>query len=348
MVHKKVLLYVLMIVFMTVVATGCDQSPVDTVTPDQVEIEQVIPESAKTVEEDQQQDREPDGVGVLLFTVTVHLEGWEDDINEQRFHRHAALLREYADLFEQYGAVLTLESKEMTAGCFLWGDNVLGEMEQRGHAVAVHADVGAKPGDTRSDIRSKLTQAVGEMRQIGLDPRHVSGVCSRADWVSATADTGFEAVTGVVSYGLWSLDKNLRPEGFRPYKNIVDGHLHYPWNLSECVNPWMAKDGATWTTNHPTGRILIIPAGPNLIYAFEESQSDGQGVISGEFTVDDITVWDETLAEALEYTDSDRINTLYAVWSFGSVPDMVLMEQWLQMVDRYVQAGRLEWKTLYL
>ena len=45
-------------------------------------------------------------------------------------------------LFEKYGAKLTLESKEMTDGAIQWNDNVLLEMQERGHAVGIHADVG--------------------------------------------------------------------------------------------------------------------------------------------------------------------------------------------------------------
>ena len=71
----------------------------------------------------------------------VHLEGWSDQFSQVKFERHAQLMREYASLFETYGARLTWESKELTDGVLAWGDNVLLEMEQRGHGVGVHADV---------------------------------------------------------------------------------------------------------------------------------------------------------------------------------------------------------------
>ncbi|MHC1784968.1 MAG: hypothetical protein AB9891_19820 [Anaerolineaceae bacterium] len=82
------------------------------------------------------------GDGVLYIGIMVHLEGWEDDVNQQRFALHAKVVREYADLFEKYGGKLTLESKELTEGIHRWGDNVLLEMEQRGHGIGVHADLG--------------------------------------------------------------------------------------------------------------------------------------------------------------------------------------------------------------
>ena len=66
---------------------------------------------------------------VLYIGIMVHLEGWEDDQNQDKFEKHVQLVREYASLFETYGAVLTLESKELTDGSIKWGDNVLLEME---------------------------------------------------------------------------------------------------------------------------------------------------------------------------------------------------------------------------
>ena len=79
---------------------------------------------------------------LLYVGIMVHLEGWKDDRDQERFIRHAELVREYAVLFEQYGAKLTLGSKELTDGSIRWGDNVLLEMEQRGHGIGVHADIG--------------------------------------------------------------------------------------------------------------------------------------------------------------------------------------------------------------
>lgn len=78
---------------------------------------------------------------VLYLGIMVHLEGWSDQFSQVKFERHAQLMREYASLFETYGARLTWESKELTDGVLAWGDNVLLEMEQRGHGVGVHADV---------------------------------------------------------------------------------------------------------------------------------------------------------------------------------------------------------------
>jgi hypothetical protein len=85
-----------------------------------------------------------DSRAVLYLGIMVHLEGWNDDQDQARFAEHVRLMREYASLFETYGARLTWESKEVTDGALRWGDNVLLEMQQRGHGVGVHADIGGE------------------------------------------------------------------------------------------------------------------------------------------------------------------------------------------------------------
>ena len=62
------------------------------------------------------------GQGVLYLGIMVHLEGWDDARDRAKFERHVQLVREYASLFETYGAKLTLESKELTEGILRWGD----------------------------------------------------------------------------------------------------------------------------------------------------------------------------------------------------------------------------------
>ena len=98
----------------------------------------------------QQKNQPPLGVkgndpAVLYLGVMVHLEGWADGENQKSFTEHVKLIREYAVLFEKYGAKFTWESKKVTDGILKWGDNVLLEMQQRGHAIGLHADLGGNP-----------------------------------------------------------------------------------------------------------------------------------------------------------------------------------------------------------
>ena len=284
----------------------------------------------------------PDGQGVLYFTVMVHLEGWDDENKKDAFEKHAALVRQYATLFEQYGASLTLESKEFTAGCIQWNDNVLKEMEDRGHGIGVHADIGGSRKTTQRQLTLGIKEMKEELESLGVTVRHVSGVCSDKDWVKACIDAGYEAVTGTVSYALWSLDEENRPEGFEPYKNPAAGHAAYPWDIVGTVTPWRTSDGGNWIKHDPSGKLIIIPSGISLAYAYE----DAAGQEHDAFNVQDLQAWRETLDEALTYTDRGKVNTYYAAWSLGGSVNIGVLEAWLQLIDEYVQAGRIVWTTV--
>jgi hypothetical protein len=302
-------------------------------------------EKPKTTQQTELQNPSPDGQGVLYFTVMVHLEGWDDANNEDKFIRHAQLLREYADIFESYGAKLTLESKEFTAGCIKWNDNVLLELEQRGHGIGVHADIGGSKRTTQRQMNVGVQQMKQELESLGVTVRHISGVCSDKDWVSACLDAGYEAATGTVSYGLWSLNEANRPDGFEPYENPGEGHAPYPWDDKLSVLPWYAANGAEWIFPAKDG-LLIIPSGISLTAAHEDITEGSNGAGTFVFDSNDIDVWRQKLDEILTYTDSNKVNTYYAAYSFGSPLDIIVLEKWLKLIDEYVQDGRIVWSTI--
>lgn len=286
---------------------------------------------------------------VLNLGIMVHLEGWEDGVNEVKFQRHASLLREYADLFEKYGAKLTLESKEMTDGAIRWNDNVLLEMQNRGHAVGVHADVGGSMQDTLPKMKTDLSDMKARLESLGVRVRHVSGINSHCDWVTAVADTGFEFATGVVTYALLSLPEWKRPIAIPDDARPSEYHQAYPLSLAGRLFSWRAENGSNWIDDTPTGRIVIIPSGNGLANAFEEAT---EGPVPGgnqDFTVEDIEAFKKELDTILAYIESEQSTqpyTYYLSWSFGKTLDMDLMEQWLQMVDEYVDSGKVQWKTI--
>ncbi len=287
---------------------------------------------------------EPDGQGVINFTIVLHLEGWKDGSDEQRFRRHAALLREYADLFEKYGATMTLESKEIIDGCINWNDNVLLEMQQRGHAVCIHADAGGEKSATVRSIARTLDEMKTKLAILGIDATSASGVCSKADWVEACRISGIDTVSCMVVYGLWSLDPSLRPPEFEPYETPSAGHGPYPFLLEDRVRPWLMGSGYDWTVPDPDGDVLLIPTGLSLNGAVEELA--GERVLQSEFEREDIGAWREALPRIVAASDSGSVNTFYAVWSFGGTVDMTLLEDWLILIDEYVQAGSLRWSTI--
>lgn len=276
----------------------------------------------------------------------VHLEGWPDGENQARFNEHAALVREYADLFEAYGARLTLESKEFTEGCLRWGDNVLLEMERRGHGIGVHADIGgARNYDCNrfaSDLRAKKEQ----LESLGVAVRHVSGITSHCDWVSAAAEAGYLFTTGQVAYSVMSLPPELRPPEYRDCPNPAACHQPFPTDLKDRIHPWRMRSGADWTQDNRDGKLVILPASGGLTCMQEDSGSSGTSFTRCDFTQEDIDAFIQQLEEALSYAEPGQANIYYVSWSLGAPLDRTLLEKWLQSIQPYVESGQVQWMTL--
>jgi hypothetical protein len=281
----------------------------------------------------------------LNYGIMVHLEGWNDGENQESFIRHAELVRRYATLFETYGAKLTLESKEFTDGCIHWGDNVLKEMEDRGHGIGVHADIGGDK-DMNCDNFTPLLQGRKQtLESLGVRVRHASGIVSTCDWVSAAADAGFAFTTGTVAYALMSMPAESWPEGFTKCPYPSQCHQPYPFDLEGQMHPWRMSSGSDWIYPSANGRLVILPSGGGLTCAAEEAGLTGS-YTKCEFTAQDIDAVVATIEQALTLVDASKVNTYYLSWSLGSELDESLLENFLQRVKPFVDDGRVQWKTL--
>lgn len=283
---------------------------------------------------------------VLYLGVMVHLEGWNDGVNQQRFKEHTRLIREYASLFEAYGARLTWESKEVTDGILKWGDNVLLEMQQRGHGIGLHADLGGSLQYDCARLQPELLAMKQKLQGLGVIVRHTSGVSSHCDWVNAAAETGFQFVTGMVAYGLKSLPLDQQPADIRICRDPSSCHDPYPFTLEERLHPWRANSGSDWTKNNPNGRVVILPENGGLSHKYEDSIGQKKVGNADEFNEADIDAYFIELEKALALADPRKVNTYYMSWSLGSTLDKTLLEKWLQRIQPYVNAGKVQWKTL--
>ncbi|MEX2160300.1 MAG: hypothetical protein WD751_00140 [Anaerolineales bacterium] len=275
----------------------------------------------------------------------VHLEGWDDEGDEAQFRRHAELVREYADLFESYGAVLTWESKEFTDGSIRWADNVLLEMRQRGHGVGVHADIGGQRNYDCRRFADDLRAEKEQLESLGVSVLHVSGTVSHCDWVTASIEAGYEFTTGVVAYGVMSMSEAMRPAEYRDCASPAACHQAYPPDLADRLTPWRAASGEDWISPIADGGLVIIPSGGGLPCMAEERASSGS-VTRCEFTEEDIAASVEELEEALSLVQQGRVNTYYVSWSLGNPLSPELVEQWLQGIQPYVDSGQVEWVSL--
>ena len=86
----------------------------------------------------------PQGDAPLFMTTMTHMEqGFDDDTNQAVFLLHVDQLRYGMDLFDAYGARMTVESEQPFARAnALWDLNILAEILGRGHGVGTHCDIG--------------------------------------------------------------------------------------------------------------------------------------------------------------------------------------------------------------
>jgi len=293
--------------------------------------------------------------GTLYIGIMVHLEGWNDEGKQDIFKRHAEYVRDYASLFEKYGAKLTLESSpEFTTGCIKWKDNVLKEMSDRGHGIGVHADVGAKT-ESYGDFVSQISQMKKELESLNITVRHTSGICSPLDWVNAAVDAGYKFVTGTIGYCAMSLPESERPSQYKNCSNPVVCHGVMPLDLKDRIHPWRAESGKNWIYDNKNGKLVILTESGGLIDMAEEgegkiatksSRRSNKNKAKEEFTKEDITAYISELEKAIDLAESGKVNIFYVSWSLGSALDKSTLEEWLKAIKPYVDAGKVQWKTL--
>jgi hypothetical protein len=276
--------------------------------------------------------------------MAVHLEGWQ--LGEAPAERYAQHMRDYATLFERYGGKITWEATtQAIAGSASWGDNVLAEMVQRGHAVGVHADVGGNEDDTQDEMMSHLATLKSSGEALGLTISDVSGVCSHLDWVGAVAATGLEMVTGVVSYCWSSAPEDERPGEYRDCESPITCHDPYPETLPERLHPWRPASSEDWIAHDPNGSIVIMPSAGGLNCADgERAEMSGPG--GCPFEQSDIDAYIAELEESLAAASADQVNIHYVITSVGTPVDLDVMEDWLQAIQPYVDNGSVRWATV--
>ncbi len=280
---------------------------------------------------------------VLYLGIMVHLEGWDDHLDQEKFERHAQLIREYASLFETYGARLTWESKEVTDGILRWDDNVLLEMEQRGHGVGIHADIGGKKNYDCTHFADDLRVEKEQLESLGVTVRHVSGIVSHCDWVEAASEAGYIFTTGSVAYGVMSMPIESRPLEYRDCPNPGACHDTFPTALEDRLHPWRMNSGADWITPDPNGELVMLASSQGLACMEEELTGQTPGK---NFTEADIDYFFQQLDQAIALSEPGQVNIYYVGWSLGSPLDTQLLEIWLQRIVPYVESGQVEWKTL--
>lgn len=290
---------------------------------------------------------------VLYLGFMVHLEGWEEkdgSVKEIKFDKWVQKAQDLAEIFEKFDAKVTFEARpEFVNACEEYENNILNELYDRGHGIGVHADLGGlnqkRDGYTQEEFRNDMEEQRLRMEEVtGLDIRHVSGICSSLDWVSAAIDAGYEFTTGGVAMCGQSLDKENLPDGWTKEKTINDFHAIFPSDVVDRIYVYKTSDSGDWLKHDPKGKLVILSS-DGVIEGFLEQHSESEED-SREFNQDDIDKFVEVLDEYLLHTRDDKVNQMYVALSIGDGIDMQVARAWLEAVEPYVEKGLVEWKTL--
>jgi len=282
----------------------------------------------------------------LYVALTVHLEG-HNMKDEALFKQYLKQIRGYSDLTHEFDMPFTWETADLIEGVGIHGDNILLELQaERGDGVGVHADLGGKsmPGYGQAEFAAEMLEQKTGMEALGVTVRHVSGICSHMDWVTAAREVGYEATTATVEYCLKSLPEDQQPPHIQACQNPGKCHDPYPSDPAEKLHAWRAKDGSTWTTPSDEGLILFHSSG--ALPCLAESAANPESQTKCEWGQDDVDQAMVHIETALSLRDPTQMNQLVFVCSFGQNINKVLLKQLLERIAVHVESGDVIWTTL--
>lgn len=266
-----------------------------------------------------------------------------EDQDEAGFDNHVAALRSVADVATQHGAILTFEfSNTFLDGVMAWNSTIIDELRHMGHGTGVHADVGGQGVPSRVEMARQLTRIRGKAESLGVDTRHVSGVCSAGPWVDAVRDAGFQSVNGVVEYCALALDAAYVPSTWGLEQCVSPFACHGPLDVSDDIllYPYFADGSADFIVPKESGLVIMIGASGSTPICRAEGESGG---CTGN--ADDLPFIDQELQHYLDTRDSTRIANLSMSWSIGSVPDEDFANEFFSLFDVAVASGEAIWMS---
>lgn len=201
----------------------------------------------------------------LYITTMTHMEGnFKDDVDRDLFLRHVNDMRSAMDMFDAYGAKLTFESEQSFAKAnTTWDLNILREVIDRGHGVGTHADFGAEQPmrDEGYYARSlRRNKALVDALVGAENNRGLSGGTGYRDWVTATADAGFDYMNALTAFAYLPMPLSARPSGWTDeYIRSTVYHDAVPVTLADRVRFYTLADATDLLPD--TNGVLTIAGG---------------------------------------------------------------------------------------
>mgnify|MGYP001128128786 CR=1 FL=1 len=301
--------------------------------------------------EDIQDDQQPESEAILYLGLMVHLEGWFDEMDrEDKYIKHMAAALELAEVFEEHGARVTFEASPETIQASATWDNLLLELQQRGHTIGVHADRGytQNPNFNLDLFTAQIEEMKEEAEELGLTIEHVSGICSNLDWAKAAIDAGYLFTTGGVGYCAMSMPEEMRPAIYQDCPSPAHCHGNFPLEMTDRLPPWRISTATgDWIQHDPEGGLVILSSDSGIKNLYEETQDSQATHGDMDYSDEDINVLVSKIEEALALIEPGRINQIYFSLSIGAADvDRAFYTKMFEALKPFVDAGDLEYKTL--
>lgn len=287
----------------------------------------------------------------IYFTTMTHMEeNFKDDKDEDLFNRHVEEIRYAIELFDEYGAKLTIETAEPFAVANKkWELNMMKEVLEAGHGVGTHCgglvptdkDVPVKVyAEKFEEMKTMVDELVGAENNLGC-----SGGMGRSEWVIPASMAGFKFMDGITAFAYLGVDEDKRPEGYTD-EAIKKTYYHdpLPEDLKERLYPFELSDSKDLEAE--VDGILTVMAGDlNEI----QSQSEGRSGCKPKcnFTNEDIDVIFASIDEALELRDTNRfahLNIHIPLETFSNDNEETF-RYFLEKMKEYQDAGKIKWAT---
>ena len=292
------------------------------------------------------------GISDAPFYVTTmtHMESnFKDDKDEDLFDRHVGQIRWAMDLFDEYGAKLTIESEASFARAHgTWGTNALKEVVTRGHGVGTHADFG---GQRRPIEMAEYTKRFQENKSLvdalvgAENNRGVSGGQGAGDWVTAATNAGFGYIDGVVGFAYLSMPMSARPDGWSDVAiRSTYYHDNAPEDLEQRTHPFWLADSSDFLEDKD-GKLLVNGGDMGELTSLAEGRSNCFPDCA--LTSADVDALETALKEALALHDGSRvgkINVHIPLKLFDKAHETVLREM-LSMLKEYAETRAIRFGT---
>jgi len=283
--------------------------------------------------------------GPLYIGLSIHVEGWmEEAENEAMFDRHVAGLLKMAEIAGEHGAVFTFELSDVFLDAVIaWDSDVVDRLHALGHGTGVHADVGGRGDPAFEGLVAPLVRMRNKASSLGVDTRHVSGICSRGPWVEAAVEAGFQSTNGAVEYCATSLAADMVPDSWDlsgcTSPAACHGQLQVGADLR--IHPYLVDTSTDFLAASESGLVLMIGNSGETVVCAAEGETGG-GCVGDDA---DLPFTATLLDEFLDGRDPIRVAALTMSWSVGSIPDEGFVMRFVVVFQAAVAAGDAVWAS---